>query len=234
MQIELFMKHRKEFSHKKPHPKKRSSIKRKKRFSPPNYLPFLLVLTGIMILIYTINRIILASNQGSNSKVIASFFTPSVQYWQRDILRWSSEWNLDPNLIATVMQIESCGNPKAQSSAGAMGLFQVMPFHFEEDDLPFDPEVNASKGLAYLQSVYDEANHDIKRSFAAYNGGISIITEYETEWFDETIRYASWGSAIYLDAKRGKGTSLILNDWIEAGGNVLCEEAEKILGNFYE
>jgi hypothetical protein len=54
---------------------------------------------------------------------LSPIFTASVQYWKDDLIRWSSEHNLDPNLSATVMQIESCGNPNAGSGAGAMGLF---------------------------------------------------------------------------------------------------------------
>ena len=52
---------------------------------------------------------------------------------------------LDPDIIATIIQIESCGNPAARSTAGAQGLFQVMPFHFEETNVnkltnpAFDP-----------------------------------------------------------------------------------------------
>ncbi|MBI1856315.1 MAG: transglycosylase SLT domain-containing protein [Chloroflexi bacterium] len=53
-----------------------------------------------------------------------------MDYWAAAISRWANASNLDPNLVAVVMQIESCGNPSARSSAGAMGLFQVMPFHF--------------------------------------------------------------------------------------------------------
>ena len=63
---------------------------------------------------------------GSNtppSNGLASLFTPEVQYWKADILRWSEAFNLDPNLVTTIMQIESCGNASARSSAGAMGTF---------------------------------------------------------------------------------------------------------------
>ena len=65
----------------------------------------------------------------NTSTRIASFFTPEIQYWESNILAWAEEKGLDPNLVATVMQIESCGDPLAESPAGAIGLFQVMPYH---------------------------------------------------------------------------------------------------------
>ncbi|RMG78989.1 MAG: hypothetical protein D6712_20365, partial [Chloroflexi bacterium] len=49
---------------------------------------------------------------------IAPIFTEEVSYWSEDIQRWSDTYDIDPNLLATVMQIESCGHPTVSSSAG--------------------------------------------------------------------------------------------------------------------
>ena len=56
---------------------------------------------------------------------LSPIFTPEVQYWASDIKRWSEVYGLDPDMVATIMQIESCGNPVVASPAGAQGLFQV-------------------------------------------------------------------------------------------------------------
>ena len=53
--------------------------------------------------------------------LISPVFQPEVQYWSAAIQVWASAAGLDPNLVATVMQIESCGDPRARSRAGAMG-----------------------------------------------------------------------------------------------------------------
>ena len=58
---------------------------------------------------------------------ISPVFTPQVRTWSAEISHWAVEFDLDPNLIALVMQIESCGHPRVHSSAGAQGLFQVIP-----------------------------------------------------------------------------------------------------------
>jgi len=45
-------------------------------------------------------------------------------------------------VIAIVIQIESCGSPVAMSGAGALGLMQVMPYHFENGENMINPDTN--------------------------------------------------------------------------------------------
>ena len=166
----------------------------------------------------------------SSNGILAPLFTPEIQYWAIDIQHWSSEHGLDPNIAATVMQIESCGNPDARSSAGASGLFQVMPFHFTADENAYDPNVNALRGLNYLASSLKSSGGDARLAFAGYNGGIGVIDRAESTWAAETIRYAYWGSGIYADAVQNSSTSDRLNEWLAAGGASLCERARQRLG----
>ena len=199
------------------------------------WLPPLSVLFfGLVVTIAAINIPIqmTATSYISNTVIsnkLAPLFTSEVQYWNADILHWSSSLNLDPNLVATIMQIESCGDDQARSSAGAMGLFQVMPDHFASTDNPLDPDTNALRGLTYLRRVFDISNHNIVWSLAAYNGGSSLIGLNEILWPAETIRYVHWGSGIYADAMQMKSTSQRLNEWLLAGGSSLCNRAHQQL-----
>lgn len=84
---------------------------------------------------------------------LSPLFTPEVQYWGAKIMAWAAAYELPPNMVATVMQIESCGNPAAVSPAGAQGLFQVMPFHFEPGETMQDPDTNARRGMQFLASL---------------------------------------------------------------------------------
>ena len=97
---------------------------------------------------------------------IAPLFTPEVKFWASDISRWAHEDDLDPNLLATVMQIESCGHPTISSYAGAQGLFQVMPFHFDANENQLDPDTNAKRGADYLNICTGMANGDPGLSLA--------------------------------------------------------------------
>lgn len=54
-------------------------------------------------------------------------FTATVRQWCGWIETHAAEHQMDPNLVAAVMQQESGGNPNAYSASGAVGLLQVMP-----------------------------------------------------------------------------------------------------------
>ena len=161
---------------------------------------------------------------------IAPLFTPAIQYWAPQIQEWAENWNLDPNLVATVMQIESCGHPDAVSVAGAMGLFQVMPFHFEPGEDGYDPQTNAKRGLDYLRQALDARGGEPRLAFAGYNGGITGAKRAEAQWPSETQRYVYWGTGIYEDATAGKEQSEHLQEWLARGGSGLCERASVRLG----
>lgn len=160
---------------------------------------------------------------------LSTIFTPSVQYWREEIIRWSGAAGVDPNLAATVMQIESCGWPTAGSPAGAQGLFQVMPFHFEEGEEMNDPDTNAYRGLNYLVRGLEIAEGHAGLAMAGYNGGHSVITRDYSAWPNETQRYYRWGTGIYREASAGWDSSPTLANWLAAGGSSLCETAESTL-----
>jgi len=164
------------------------------------------------------------------SSGISPIFTREVQHWANDITRWAAAASLDPNLIATVMQIESCGDPRAVSSAGAKGLFQVMPFHFQFGENPYNPETNALRGLNYLSNSLTTAHGNVRFSLAGYNGGIGVIARGEWTWSAETIRYVYYGAPIYEDARAGLTSSSKLDEWYQRYGAGLCRQASKRLG----
>ncbi len=161
---------------------------------------------------------------------IAPLFTREVQYWAPQIVAWAAEYGLDPNMAATVMQIESCGDPNAVSSAGAQGLFQVMPFHFAAGENMQDPDTNARRGMAYLAEGMRLTSGDSGLTFAGYNGGHGTAAKGWAAWPDQTQRYYTWSTGIYADAVAGSGSSETLNQWLAAGGAGLCQQAAARLG----
>lgn len=160
---------------------------------------------------------------------ISLVFTKEVQYWANDITRWANEYDLDANLVAAVMQIESCGDPDVISPAGANGLFQVMSFHFGAQEDRLDPETNARRGLSYLKRGLELSSGDIFLALGGYNGGHSVIGNLGL-WSDETTRYVYWGTGILEDIKAGNGSNPHLDEWLSAGGISLCRRAAENLG----
>lgn len=160
---------------------------------------------------------------------LSPVFTKEVQHWAEEIQAWSSSYSLDPNLIAVVMQIESCGHPEIESPAGALGLFQVMPFHFHEDDQALDPSTNALRGLTYLRRALEISGGDLELALAGYNGGHAVIEWAPDIWTPETWRYVYWGSGILEDIKAGLEQSPRLIEWLSNGGASLCGRAAEAL-----
>jgi hypothetical protein len=210
---------------------------------PLGCLPvFLAVLGVVFIMIFTLSKVQISIPEttgaaanlsditGLGGGYIAPLFTPEVQYWSENIANWSKQTGIDPNLIATVMQIESCGDPRANSSAGAMGLFQVMPYHFRSGEDPYKPTTNALRGLDYLRRALEAQNGVVRFGFAGYNGGITGASRPESQWANETLRYVYWGTGIYEDAIQGKARSDRLDEWLGRGGSSLCNQAAQRLG----
>jgi soluble lytic murein transglycosylase-like protein len=88
----------------------------------------------------------------------------------------SARFDLPERWIRAVIAAESAGDPRAVSTAGAMGLMQIMPPTWAELRAahglgadPFDPRDNILAGTAYLRELYDRFG--IRGFLAAYNAG---------------------------------------------------------------
>lgn len=161
---------------------------------------------------------------------ISSVFSKEVKHWEPQIMGWAELYSLDPDIIATIMQIESCGDPNAVSSAGAQGLFQVMPFHFEAGEDMQYPDSNAYRGMKFYNTMLAHTGGDIMLSFAGYNGGYAAANYPYDQWPNETKRYHYWAQGIYEEAKAGAAASTRLQEWMNAGGAGLCQQAANRLG----
>ena len=195
--------------------------------------PLSILIFGAVLLGLSWRRPPVVTSQQDTSRTIAvvsQVFTPEIQYWSGSIKKWAQAAGVDANLVAVVMQIESCGDPSARSAAGAVGLFQVMPYHFVNSEDPFSPDTNANRGLEYLKRSLAAAHQDAGLALAGYNGGISLIATPQWEWPAETQRYSHWGTGIYTDASNGAGDSPSLAEWLAAGGATLCVTASERLG----
>jgi soluble lytic murein transglycosylase-like protein len=182
---------------------------------------------------------------------ISDSFTSEVKAWESDICRWSKEQQLDPDLIATIMQIESCGNNWAVSSTGVKGLFQVTGANLRGRN-GFDPNSSAAAGPGeVLKNELKATNGNIRAAMAGYNGGgwarqyISgeltrnqFLAKLRTHRYwntqakalakaNEVERYAQWAD-IYFEGKENKTETL--NIWLNLGGYRLCNDAAVQLG----
>lgn len=117
------------------------------------------------------------------------------------VMKKSSKWDIEPDLILAIMHTESHFNPMAQSHIPAYGLMQVVPtsagrdvtkrYLGEEKLLPaeilFNPEFNIDIGTGYLnilQAHYLRKVNDLEirtyLAISAYNGGIGAVARHFT------------------------------------------------------
>lgn len=114
--------------------------------------------------------------------------------------------NLD--LVNSVMQVESNFNPLAVSPKGAQGIMQLMPETAARFGVKnsFDVKENIDGGVRYLKFLQDMFKDDLLAA-AAYNAGERAVTKYGgVPPYKETVDYVARVGKKLGDAKKAKAT----------------------------
>ncbi|MGZ8709144.1 MAG: lytic transglycosylase domain-containing protein, partial [Thermoanaerobaculia bacterium] len=121
----------------------------------------------------------------------AEFFSEEIPYGAL-IYEKAKKYDVDPALVAAVIEQESRFRPRARSHVGARGLMQLMPRTgrwMGARDL-YDPEQNVDAGVKYIKYLNKRFNGDLKKTIAAYNGGEGNVMRYRgIPPFRETRQY---------------------------------------------
>jgi soluble lytic murein transglycosylase-like protein len=97
------------------------------------------------------------------------------------IIKRAAERHLvDQELVHVVIRAESNYDPFAISSAGAMGLMQLMPATARQYGVNnvFDPTQNIEGGVRYLKDLVRLYNGQTRLVLAAYNAGQEAVRRY--------------------------------------------------------
>jgi hypothetical protein len=117
----------------------------------------------------------------------------------------AARYNLDPNLIHSVISIESNFNPKAVSHNNARGLMQLMPRTAELMGVKdsFDPGQNIDGGAHYLSDLLKKYKNDLTLALAAYNAGPESVDKYgrRVPPYLETMKYVQRIAKTYAKLK---------------------------------
>lgn len=137
-------------------------------------------------------------------------------------VRPSGGWTLDRALVFAVMRQESAFNSDAVSSAGAVGLMQVMPetaralvgtarYQRESESVLFDARTNTALGQRFLELMlspeYFKGN--IVLAVAAYNAGPKSVVVWH--YRDDPLSFIE---AIPYDETRQYVPQVLLNLWM--------------------
>jgi soluble lytic murein transglycosylase-like protein len=87
---------------------------------------------------------------------------------------------IDPGLLRGLVRQESGFDPRAHSSAGAMGLTQLMPATASSLGVtdPYDPAQSLDGGARYLRQMLDRFGGDPAKALAAYNAGPGAVARF--------------------------------------------------------
>lgn len=123
---------------------------------------------------------------------ILGFSYISIKYpigYKSIIVKESNEYDMDPYLIASIINVESSYDSNAISKKEARGLMQISPQTgkwasevlnlegYKEENL-FKPEVNIKIGSWYLNKLFKEFNGDLDLILMAYNAGSGNVNKW--------------------------------------------------------
>ncbi|CCE23721.1 transglycosylase SLT domain-containing protein [Methylotuvimicrobium alcaliphilum] len=117
------------------------------------------------------------------------------------IAQAASKHQVDEKLVHAVIQAESAYHAQAISSAGAVGLMQLMPETAKRYGVRdrTDPVQNINGGTRYLKDLLKMFNSNLTLAVAAYNAGEGAVKKYNNSIppYPETRNYVKQVLALY-------------------------------------
>jgi soluble lytic murein transglycosylase-like protein len=126
-----------------------------------------------------------------NDVIRRQFFSNAMPYG--DIIHEkAAKYDVDPALVAAVIEQESKFHRTAHSTVGARGLMQLMPRtgRWMGARNLYDPEQNVDAGVKYIKYLQGRFDGNVKKTIAAYNAGEGNVKRYNgVPPFRETQTY---------------------------------------------
>jgi hypothetical protein len=114
-----------------------------------------------------------------NGAIRRQFFANAMPYG--DLIHEKAvKYDVDPALVAAVIEQESKFHRTARSSVGARGLMQLMPRtgRWLGARNLYDPAQNVDAGVKYIKYLQERFDGNVKKAIAAYNAGEGNVKRY--------------------------------------------------------
>jgi Rod binding domain-containing protein len=139
------------------------------------------------------NKIELKKSDSDNNSITPSSKASTRLDQYEDIINDASNtYGVDKNLIKSVILTESAANEKAQSSAKAKGLMQLIDSTASDMGVTnvWNPKENIFGGTKYLSEMLRKYNGNVNLALASYNAGPENVQKYGgVPPFEETQNY---------------------------------------------
>lgn len=139
-----------------------------------------------------------------NTAIRRDFFANAIPFGDL-IHEKAQKYDVDPALVAAVMETESRFKTRARSQVGATGLMQLMPRtgRWMGANNLYDPEQNVEAGTKYLSYLNQRFDGNLKKTLAAYNAGEGNVRRYKgVPPFQETRSYVKKVMTRYEERKK--------------------------------
>ncbi len=153
---------------------------------------------------------------------LSPYWGGAIRQWEKLVVYWSADRQLDPDLVAAVMYKESLGQANAEYY-GAVGLMMVMPSEYGFTWRPstaelYSPSVNIKWGTGILAQIIHDSGGNVADSLAAYNGGWDQIHIPSTRRYSQSVlsyyAYAIAGRYGY-SYQESKSWKMVLVTWAD-------------------
>jgi len=159
--------------------------------------PHRLIIAGVVVVLFAVTFLFLRG-----PAPFQRLYYPLPDEYVPYIAASAARHDVNPYLVAAVINAESDWREDVVSEAGAVGLMQVLPSTAREmqshgradptlaEEPLSDPSANIEHGTAYLRFLV-ERYHEIEPALAAYNAGLANVDAWVQEGEDirETIEF---------------------------------------------
>jgi hypothetical protein len=217
----------------------------------PTLKEFLLLLLGAVLALGCVwivhyrdtHRVPLTFKQAG---ITSPWIPDTVKRWQDPINEMAKKYNVDPNLLAILMTLESGGSAKAESGQ-ASGLMQITPGTAKDIASKYlkqptttynlqDPQTNIEFGaayVAYLRNYFGDYrqgpdwNSTVELIAAGYNGGPGAAgSVLKGTGLSDTQTVVYSRDAFNMWRERYASKSPTFDRWQERGGSELIDQAK--------